>query len=61
MACLFLMSAVFFADTINIFGKIWKGRADFNPARVSGWWRRLLVIQDEERQPPGCLSCRAEN
>jgi hypothetical protein len=21
------MSAVFFADTINIFGKIWKGRA----------------------------------
>jgi hypothetical protein len=56
-----LMSAVFFADTINIFGKIWKGRADFNPARVSGWWRRLLVIQDEERQPPGCLSCRAEN
>lgn len=38
---LFLMSAVFFADTINIFGKIWKGRADFNPARVSGWWRLL--------------------
>ena len=28
MACLFLMSAVFFAYTINIFGKIWKGRAD---------------------------------